>query len=245
LYQDLGKVSGIPYRSEFKVTGNVPLKWGVQLSASLYADPVYSANFGTNLAYNNNTLIYSPGAYYAGQLNGLYMVNWSITPTTRYPSDCAACPKEPSASDPTRGAVVDPGLKQGSELIPLVAPGSRLTPRLNQLDIGARKVFHPRENMTLTGEATIFNVINSNTVIGESETLGTKAAPYLAGGIGGQPVQIANPRMLRLSLQFKFLNCRRTQQGFAHPCGREPTAKENGQKDRPKTLKKRLTPAHS
>jgi Carboxypeptidase regulatory-like domain len=204
LYKDLGKVSGIPYRSEFKITGNVPLKWGVQFSASLYADPVYSANFGTNLAYNNTTLIYSPGAYYAGQLNGLYMVNWSITPNTRYPSDCAACPKDPSPSDPTRGAVVDPGLKQGSELIPLVAPGSRLTPRLNQLDIGVRKVFHPRENMTLAGEATIFNVINSNTVIGESETLGTKAAPYLTGGIGGQPVQIANPRMLRLSLQFKF-----------------------------------------
>jgi Carboxypeptidase regulatory-like domain len=204
LYQDLGKVSGIPYRNEFKVTGNVPVKWGLQVSASLYADPVYSANFGTNLAFNNNTLIYSPGAYYAGQLNGLYMVNWSITSTTRYPDDCAACPKDPTAANPNRGAVVDSGLKQGTELIPLVAPGKRLTPRLNQFDIGVRRLFHPRENMTLSAEGTIFNVINSNTVIAESETLGTKVAPYLPGGIGGQPVQIANPRMLRLSLQFKF-----------------------------------------
>jgi len=204
LYQELGKVPGIPYRNEFKITGNVPLKWGVQMSASLYADPVYSTNFATNLAFNNTTSIYSPAAYFAGQQNGLYVVNWSITSTTRYPSDCAVCPKDPSAADPSRGAIVDAGLKQGSELIPLVAPGARLTPRLNQLDIGLRKIFHPRENMILAAEGTIFNVINSNTVLTESETLGTKVAPYLPEGIGGQPVQISNPRMLRLSLQFKF-----------------------------------------
>jgi hypothetical protein len=130
-------------------------------------------------------------------------VNWSLTSTTRYPDDCAACLKDPTAANANRGAIVDPGLKQGTELIPLVAPGKRLTPRLNQFDIGVRKLFHPRENMTLAAEGTIFNVINSNTVLAESETLGTKVAPY-DGGIGGQPVQIANPRMLRLSLQFKF-----------------------------------------
>ena len=129
---------------------------------------------------------------------------WSLTSTTRYPDDCAACPKDPTAANPNRGAIVDPGLKQGTELIPLVAPGKRLTPRLNQFDIGVRRLFHPRENMTLAAEGTIFNVINSNTVLAESETLGTKVAPYLPGGIGGQPVQVANPRMLRLSLQFKF-----------------------------------------
>jgi hypothetical protein len=100
--------------------------------------------------------------------------------------------------------MVDPGLKQGSELIPLVAPGSRLTPRLNQLDVGLRRIFHPREDMTLSAEGTIFNVINSNTVLTESETLGTKVGPYQLGGIGGQPVAIANPRMLRLSFQLKF-----------------------------------------
>jgi hypothetical protein len=100
--------------------------------------------------------------------------------------------------------MVDPGLKQGSEVIPLIAPGSRLTPRLNQLDIGVRRLFHPRENMTLSGEVQVFNLINSNTVLTESYTLGTSIKPYVAGGPGGQPSVIANPRMLRLSLQFKF-----------------------------------------
>jgi len=206
LYQELGQVPGIPYRSEFKLTGSVPLKWGFQVSASLYSDPVYSTNFGTNLAFNNTTSLYSPAAFFSGQQGGLYTVNWSITPNTRYPSDCAACPKDPTATDPNRGAVVDSGLnaKQGTELVPLVAPGSRLTPQLNQLDIGVRRLFHLRETMTLAAEGTIFNVINANTVLTESETLGTKVTPYLPGGIGGQPVQVANPRMLRLSLQFKF-----------------------------------------
>ena len=58
--------------------------------------------------------------------------------------------------------------------------------------------------MTLSAHAEIFNVINASTVLTESETLGTSVAPYLPGGIGGQPSAIANPRMLRLSLQFKF-----------------------------------------
>jgi len=138
--------------------------------------------------------VYSPAAYFAGQTQGLYVVNWSITPTTRYSADCRC---------PNPGGLVDPGLRQGSELIPLVAPGSRVTPRLNQIDIGVRRVFHPHENMTVSAEAQVFNVLNVNTVLTESETLGT-VTPYLAGGIGGQPSAIANPRMLRLSLQFKF-----------------------------------------
>ena len=58
--------------------------------------------------------------------------------------------------------------------------------------------------MTLSAEGQIFNIINANTVLTESETLGTSVKPYLPGGIGGQPSAIANPRMLRLALQFKF-----------------------------------------
>jgi hypothetical protein len=58
--------------------------------------------------------------------------------------------------------------------------------------------------MSLSAEGQIFNIINSNTVLVESETLGTKVAPYVSGGPGGQPTVIANPRMLRLAMQFKF-----------------------------------------
>jgi hypothetical protein len=195
LYQDLGKITGIPYRNEFKITGNVPLRWGIEASMSLYSDPVFSTNFATNIATNNTNMVYSPAAYFAGQQAGFSAVNWSITPTTKYPADCNC---------PNPGGLVDPGLKQGSEVIPLIAPGSRLTPRLNQLDVGVRRIFHIREHMTVSGELQVFNLINSNTVLTESYTLGISIKPYVAGGPGGQPSVIANPRMLRLSLQFKF-----------------------------------------
>jgi hypothetical protein len=195
LYQDLGKITGIPYRNEFKINGNVPLKWGIQASASLYSNPVFSTNFATNIATNTTNAVYSPLAAFAGQQAGFSAVNWTITSATTYPLDCNC---------PNPGGLVDPGLKQGSEVIPLIAPGSRLTPRLNQFDLGFRRVFHIREHLTISGEATIFNVFNANTVLTESYALGTSVKPYMAGGPGGQPSVIENPRMLRLSTQFKW-----------------------------------------
>ncbi len=58
------------------------------------------------------------------------------------------------------------------------------------------------------GEAEIFNLFNSGTVLTESYTLGSSATasvtPYLAGGPGGTPSVIQYPRMLRVNFQFKF-----------------------------------------
>jgi len=50
----------------------------------------------------------------------------------------------------------------------------------------------------------IFNVINASTVLTETQTLGSTVKPFVAGGPGGTPSVILNPRMLRLNLQFKF-----------------------------------------
>ena len=86
----------------------------------------------------------------------------------------------------------------------LVAPGSRLTPQLNQLDIGVRRSFTFRDRYSVKAEAQIFNVINSNVVTAESQTLGSSITPYLKGGPGGVPTAILNPRMLRLAVQFHF-----------------------------------------
>jgi hypothetical protein len=202
-YQDLGKVTGVPWRNEFKLVGSVPIKWGIELSGSLYADPVYSTNFATNTAgTTSSTLSNSAQAAFAGQVSGFSQVNWTITSSTRYPANCSACPND--ATTPTLKAIVDPGLKQGSELIPLVSPGARLTPRLNQLDVAVRKWFTLREKYRISGEAQIFNILNSSTVLTESFSLGTSITPFVSGGPGGTPSVIANPRMLRLAMQFKF-----------------------------------------
>jgi hypothetical protein len=194
LFQDLGKLSGVPWRSEFKLQTNVPIKWGIEVNASLYSDPVFNGLYATPIAASP-VVAPLPMTVFTGQQMGFKTVNWSISPTTKYPLDCSC---------PNPGGVVDPGLAQGSETIQLVAPGSRLTPRLNQFDVGARKVFRIHEKYTIMGEAQIFNVINSSTVLNESQTLGATVKPFVAGAPGGTPSVILNPRMLRLNLQFKF-----------------------------------------
>jgi hypothetical protein len=189
-HQDLGKNIAVPWRNEFKLMGTVPIKWGVEASASLYSSPAFGA---------------TPGVGFTG-FEGFKTVSWTVSPATVYPANCVGC---------TPGTRVDPGLNQGSETITLVAPGSRLTPRLNQLDVGIRKSFRFRERFTLVGEAQVFNMTNSNAPLVESFALGTDAAPFLAPsacggsaaancGTGGTVSSFQNPRLLRLSMQLKF-----------------------------------------
>lgn len=198
--QDYGKSSAIPYRNEFKLTGSIPIKWGIQVSTSIYSAPVYSTNFTNNSG--SADVINGPLGVFAGRQQGLQTVNWTITSSSRYPTDCSQCPND--ATNSALKAIVAPGLRQGSTIIPLVAPGSRLTPQLNQIDMGIRKVFKFKEHQNLSAEAQIFNVINNSTVLTEVYTLGARVTPYLTGGPGGQVTVITNPRMLRLSLQYKF-----------------------------------------
>ncbi len=194
LQQALGTISGVPFRSEFKLQANVPIKWGFEFNASLYSDPVYSTNFATPIA-SSTTGPPLPLTAFSGQNQGFKTVNWPISPSTTYPLDCNC---------PSPGAPVDPGLRQGSETIQLIAPGSRLTPQLTQFDIGARRVFRIHEKYTIIPEMQLFNVINASTALVETQSLGTTVKPFISGGPGGTPSVILNPRMLRLNLQFKF-----------------------------------------
>jgi hypothetical protein len=122
-------------------------------------------------------------------------VYWTLTSSTKYPANCNCS---------TPGAVVDSGLAQGSETIMLVAPGSRLTPQLTQLDIGIRRGFVIHDRYNVKAEAQIFNFLNSNVVTAEAQTLGSSVTPFVKGGIGGVPTAILSPRMLRLAVQFRF-----------------------------------------
>lgn len=190
LYQALGKNVGIPWQHEFQLQANMPIKWGFEGSISIYSAPVFSQY----VSYTNGAL-----TNYAGTSSGFKMINWNITSSTTYPKNCN-CP------DP--GAKVDPGLAQGSETIQLVAPGSLLAPRYNQVDVGIRKKFTFKEKYSLMGQLQVFNLINSSTVLTESYNLGSSITPFLPtskGGLGGgTPSVIANPRMFQLGLQFKF-----------------------------------------
>ncbi len=76
----------------------------------------------------------------------------------------------------------------------LAAPGQAYYERQNQLDLGFRKVFRIRK-IQCSGQADIFNATNSSYVKNQNITLG----PSL-----GQPLDILNPRLLRLAMQMRF-----------------------------------------
>ena len=84
--QAYGANSGVPFRNEFKLQANVPLKWGVEASTSFYSQPVYSTNFVTNGGATNQPL-----AAFDGGIAGFKTVSWNIGPGTKYPADCN-CP---------------------------------------------------------------------------------------------------------------------------------------------------------
>jgi Carboxypeptidase regulatory-like domain len=111
---------------------------------------------------------------------------WNLSPTTRYAANCVG-PCRP-------GELVVPNLTLASYVLDLVAPGQQYYERQNQFDMGFRKIFH-FGHYQLSGQADIFNIVNSSYVKNQNITYGSSL---------GQPLDILQPRTLRLAAQLKF-----------------------------------------
>jgi hypothetical protein len=201
--QSLGALTGVPYRNEFKVNGTIPIKYGFQVSFAIFDAPVNS-NFAFNNSTNVNNTAYNA---FTADVQGFKGLNWTVTKSTKYATDCNC---------PTPGGLVDPGMTQSSEAVMLIAPGAQLTPRIRQDDLTLRRVFHIREKYSISAEFTVFNMFNQSIPLTQSESLGSSAKIFMTSaecsaignptncGIGGQPSLTTNPRMFRISTQFKF-----------------------------------------
>ena len=165
----------VPFRSDFKMAGAMPVRWGFEVSATWQNSPEAER-----------------------------YTNWDITRTVRYPTDCASCPHETTGTNAGLGALVAPNLVQTTLRIQLVPPGSRYQDRLNQLDLGVKRTFKIREKMKLQAQLDVFNALNASTVLVQSQALTTTIAPFLPEAGGGQPTQILQARLLRLAVQFHF-----------------------------------------
>lgn len=163
---------GIPFLNEFKVAGSQPLPFGLVASVTL------SSYAGGPVA------AVAPVAGSA-TFTGL-STNWNLTRTTRYAADCIG-PCVP-------GALVIPGLTQTSLIVPLTAPGTKFLERREQLDFGIRRVFK-FGSKELNTSAQVFNLTNSNSILGENQTFGTSL---------GRPTATLQPRIMRVSAQFTF-----------------------------------------
>ena len=166
LQQGLGAVPSPPWQNEFKLQLSYPIRYGLVASASLYSNR-YQGSF-------------SPAGSSAVVANDGYLARtWTVSKSTRYPLDCAQCPGATDATGAAAGlkAFVDPTMSQPSETLQLVAPGQVLTPRLNQMDVGFKRVFRFREKYVLEPEAQIFNVLNSNAAVTQATSVSTRSPP--------------------------------------------------------------------
>jgi hypothetical protein len=142
--------SGIPWRTQFKLAGTYPLPWwGFQLSGSLQALPGYL--LGTQALTQGGA-----GAPNLTAVNGQGTI-FAVTPTMKY----SVCPGNSAAAGCRIGDLIVPGMNQASINVPLVAPGTEMTPRLTQVDFSVAKKF-AFERLRVSPKLDIFNAFNSS-----------------------------------------------------------------------------------
>jgi hypothetical protein len=185
--------SGLPWRTQFKIAGTVPLKYGVQIGISFQSLPGYRLGTGS---LNQDTGVVGgpsgqPSATMLATPNGAGTV-WLITPTTRY----AVCPGNSASQGCVVGNLVDPGMTVASLSVPLVAPMTEFGDRINQLDLNfSKSITLGRAN--IQPKIDFFNVLNVSPVYAV-RTQNFATASYL------QPQSILVGRVFQLGVVVKF-----------------------------------------
>ena len=184
LYCDQSE-SGIPWQKQFKATLVYPLPW-------------YGISFSMAYQNLNGYLIGTAAQAYGGFTAGTGFDNprgqgtfWQVTPTTRYAANCTG-PCRPNE-------IVIPNMSDSglaSIAIPLVAPETEYTPRINQLDLSVSKRFQ-FARFSVIPKLDIFNSLNSDDYTSvESAQLG--AASYY------QPSTILQGRIIRFGADLRW-----------------------------------------
>src|SRR5262245_45111840 len=177
--------SGIPWQTQFKTTVVYPLPWGgVSVAAAIQSLYGYLSGPATQAF----------GPFTAGtgfdRPNGLGTF-WLVTPTTRYATNCTGpC---------TPGGLVLPALSASglaSLSIPLVAPETEFTPRINQVDISASRRFDVAK-VTVVPKLDVFNLMNSDDYT-SVVTAQFAAATYM------RPSTILQGRIIRIGADVRW-----------------------------------------
>lgn len=151
--------SGIPFRTQFKIAGTVPMKYGIQAGFSLQSLPGYRYGIASLSAANGvSGPEGQPSAAQIANPNGQGTV-WLITSQTRYQS----CPGNSAAQGCVVGALVNPGITVASLSVPLVAPMTEYGDRINQLDLNFSKTIRVGR-ASFQPKIDFFNVLNVSPV---------------------------------------------------------------------------------
>jgi hypothetical protein len=188
LYCDQTK-SGIPFRTQFKFSGSVPMRYGVQASFSFQSLPGY--RFGTPTQYALAGISGPSGTTNTNAPNGASTV-WQITPTTRY----TTCPGNSASAGCVVGALVDPGMTVASLNVPLKPPMTEYGDRINQLDFSITKTIKAGR-ASFQPKLDFFNLLNVSPVI-DVRGLNYGTTAYL------QPSSVLVGRVYQLGAIVKF-----------------------------------------
>lgn len=168
----------IPWATQFKLAGTVPVAWGITASASLQS--LFGYVIGTR-AIPYGVFTFGTGF---DQPNGQGTF-WQVTRTTRYAANCTG-PCRP-------GELVIPNLTTATLNVPLYAPETEYMPRYNQLDLSFAKTVNYR-GFRFTPKVDIFNATNSDRWSAVT-TAQYGAATYL------QPSTIMQGRLIRIGFE--------------------------------------------
>lgn len=189
------ELSGIPWRTQAKLVATYEVPWGIRVSGALQALPGYL--LGTQALQAGGA-----GAPNLTNVSGLGSI-MTVTPTTRY----VVCPGNSAASGCVVNALIVPGMNSASFSVPLVAPGTQQTPRVNQFDLAVGKRINIGR-IRFEPKVDVFNVLNSSDYFSVRTTTFTPTA--VAGVSGGAPPAYLAPsgilqgRLLRIGANLSW-----------------------------------------
>lgn len=172
----------LPWLKQFKLAGTYPLPWGgISVSGAYQGLPGYV--LGTE-ALQYGVFTYGTGI---DQPNGQGTF-WNVTRTTRYAADCKGNCRP--------GELVIPNLSLVNLNVPLYAPQTEYTPRINQFDFALSRVVRIG-NWRINPKLDIFNAFNSDDYTAVSN-MQYGAATYQ------QPSVILQGRIIRLGAEVNW-----------------------------------------
>jgi hypothetical protein len=143
-FQEYGKTTRPPFRNDFKLSGNYPLVWGIEVSG------VFMSFAGKGNSYTAQDP--SLGVYWP--------VPASVFPNGQRTRVVTSAPILLAAGTQTQA----PGVN-------LIPPNTKFQERWNQIDLSAKRTFRVQQR-EFQGQVAVFNVTNGSTVLQEIQNFG-------------------------------------------------------------------------
>jgi hypothetical protein len=143
-FQEFGKTSTPPFRSDFKISGSYPVGWGIEVS-------------GVFLSYAGK------GNSYTAQDPSLG-VYWSV-PASVFPNG------QRTRVVTSAPILLAGGSQTQAPGVNLISPNTKFQDRWNQLDLSAKRTFKFGAK-EFQGQIAVFNVTNNNVVLQEVQSYG-------------------------------------------------------------------------